>query len=40
MQPSKIKGRSAKEVHEDYESFVDKFKLKRTTDDCFTPQCL
>lgn len=37
MQPSRIKGRSAKEVREDYDAFVGKFKPKRTTDDCFTP---
>lgn len=37
MQPSKIKGMSAKEVRKDYDAFVDKFKPKRTTDDCFTP---
>lgn len=37
MQPSRIKLRSAKEVHEDYDAFVDKFKPKRTTDDCITP---
>lgn len=37
MQPSRTKGRSAKEVREDYDAFVDKFKPKRTTDDCLTP---
>ena len=37
MQPSRIKGRSAKEVREDYDAFVDKFKPKHTTDDCLTP---
>ena len=37
MHPLKIKGRSAKEAHEDYEAFVNKFKPKRTTDDCLTP---
>lgn len=37
MQPSRIKGRIAKEVRKDYDTFVDKFKPKRTTDDCFTP---
>ena len=30
-------GRSVKEVHEDYEGFVGKFKPKKTTDDCMTP---
>lgn len=30
-------GRSVKEVHEDYEGFVEKFKPKKTTDDCMTP---
>ena len=37
MQPSRIKGKSAKEVREDYDAFIGKFKPKRTTDDCFTP---
>ncbi len=27
-----------KEKFEDYEGFVEKFKLKKTTDDCYTPQ--
>lgn len=27
-----------KEKFEDYESFVDKFKRKKTTDDCYTPE--
>lgn len=26
-----------KRVHEDYEGFVEKFKPKKTTDDCYTP---
>lgn len=29
--------RNKKEIHEDYEGFVDKFKPKKTTDDCYTP---
>lgn len=37
MQASKFKGKKRKEVHEDYEGFVEKFKPKRTTDDCITP---
>lgn len=28
---------SSKEKLEDYEAFVEKFKPKLTTDDCFTP---
>ena len=27
-----------KERHEDYEGFVEKFKPKKTTDDCYTPE--
>jgi hypothetical protein len=29
-----------KEKFEDYEGFVDKFKPKKTTDDCYTPQAV
>ena len=32
------KGRSVEESLNDYDSFVDKFKPKLTTDDCYTPQ--
>lgn len=27
----------SKELFEDYEGFVEKFKTKKTTDDCYTP---
>ena len=37
-QPTKMAGKKTAEVREDYEAFVDKFKDKHTTDDCFTPQ--
>jgi hypothetical protein len=30
--------RSRREVFEDYDGFVDKFKAKLTTDDCYTPE--
>lgn len=30
-------GRSRREVFEDYDVFVEKFKPKKTTDDCYTP---
>ena len=30
--------KTRKEVFEDYDGFVDKFKPKKTTDDCYTPQ--
>lgn len=32
-----LKTTSRAEVFEDYEGFVDKFKAKKTTDDCYTP---
>jgi hypothetical protein len=32
------KGKKRKEVLEDYDGFVEKFKPKKTTDDCYTPQ--
>lgn len=32
------KGKKRKEVFEDYDGFVEKFKPKKTTDDCYTPQ--
>lgn len=35
MQPSKK--RKQKKIFDDYESFVDKFKSRKTTDDCYTP---
>lgn len=36
IKPSLRKGKE-KTLFEDYESFVDKFKTKKTTDDCYTP---
>ena len=37
-QPAKVeKQKSKKEVFEDYDSFVEKFVPKKTTDDCYTP---
>ena len=27
----------AKNKHDDYEGFIEKFKPKKTTDDCYTP---
>jgi hypothetical protein len=36
-QPSIHKGKTAKELHLDYEGFIGKFKPKKTTDDCYTP---
>lgn len=32
------KGKKRKETFEDYDGFVEKFKPKKTTDDCYTPQ--
>ena len=29
--------RTRKEIHEDYDGFIEKFKPKKTTDDCYTP---
>lgn len=29
--------KTRKEIHENYEGFVEKFKPKKTTDDCYTP---
>ncbi|MDE5642175.1 MAG: hypothetical protein K2I56_01650 [Muribaculaceae bacterium] len=37
MQTSNKKNRSRAEVLNDYEGFVEKFKPRRTTDDCMTP---
>ena len=34
----KTQGRSRDEVFEDYDGFVEKFKTKKTTDDCYTPE--
>ena len=31
-------GKSRRETFEDYDGFVDKFKAKLTTDDCYTPE--
>ena len=31
------KKRTKKEIHEDYDGFVAKFRRKKTTDDCMTP---
>ena len=36
-QPTVRKGRSKQELFNDYGGFVDKFKPKKTTDDCYTP---
>lgn len=36
-QPTYAAGRTRQEQLNDYDSFVDKFKRKKTTDDCFTP---
>lgn len=30
--------KSRREIHEDYDGFVAKFKPPKTTDDCYTPQ--
>lgn len=30
--------KSRREIHEDYDGFVAKFKPRKTTDDCYTPQ--
>jgi hypothetical protein len=30
--------KSRREIHEDYDGFVEKFKPRKTTDDCYTPQ--
>ncbi len=37
MQLNKMKGRNVEDVRADYEGFVEKFKHKKTTDDCYTP---
>ena len=37
MQPSKKRGRKVEDIREDYSDFVEKFKPKKTTDDCYTP---
>ena len=34
----KTQGRSRDEVFEDYDGFAEKFKTKKTTDDCYTPE--
>lgn len=36
-QPHKMQGKTVKEVFEDYDGFIEKFKQKKTTDDCITP---
>lgn len=36
-QPSAARGRKAADIHNDYETFVNKFKPKHTTDSCNTP---
>lgn len=33
----KPKKRTREEIFNDYEGFVEKFKPKKTTDDCYTP---
>lgn len=30
--------KSRREIHEDYDGFMEKFKPRKTTDDCYTPQ--
>ena len=37
-QPQTLKGRTPEELKNDYDAFVEKFKPKRTTDDCLTPE--
>lgn len=37
-QPRTLKGRTPEELKNDYDGFVEKFKPKRTTDDCLTPE--
>ena len=37
MRKPERKGRGVREILEDYEGFVEKFKPKLTTDDCYTP---
>lgn len=32
-----MQGRKAEDVRNDYEGFIEKFKPKKTTDDCYTP---
>lgn len=37
MSTKSMQGRKAEDVRNDYEGFVEKFKPKKTTDDCYTP---
>lgn len=39
-QPGRRKGRTRIDELNDYDGFVEKFKPKKTTDDCMTPQCV
>ena len=39
-QPERKKGRTRIDELNDYDGFVEKFKPKKTTDDCMTPQCV
>ena len=37
IKPSLTTGKKEKTLFDDYDGFVDKFKTKKTTDDCYTP---
>lgn len=37
MQPSTRRGRKVEDIRADYKGFEEKFKPKKTTDDCYTP---
>lgn len=36
--PQRLKGRRRADLYQDYEGFTEKFKPKKTTDDCYTPR--
>ena len=36
--PSKLKGQNHQQVQTNYEAFIDKFKPRHTTDECYTPE--
>lgn len=38
MQGKSMKGKNKEQVFNDYEGFIEKFKPKKTTDDCYTPK--
>ena len=40
MSNKSMRGRKAEDVRNDYEGFTEKFKLKKTTDDCYTPPAI